>query len=159
MEDVLKCYVSGRHLPGDKRNGIIAFAVPEFGLLFRCQGAGTRTDLEIIAFLSFLKFAEHNVEIFKRRHLLIQTDYPLLAFMLSGHKQAGRGAETLLRQARKTAKSLRFEVALIDTAGNRAAGNACDIPSVPAGAKLDIKTFGAMTPPPKPNDLSDGLKL
>lgn len=159
MKDILKCYVSGRHLSGDERNGIIAFAVPEFGLLFRCQGAGTRADLEIIAFLSFLKFAEHNIDIFKRRYLMVHTDYPLLAFMLSGHSHAGKGAEALLKQAQKTAKSLRFEVVLIDSESNRAAGSIVDIPSLPAGTQLKIKTFGTLTPPNQSPEQADGLNL
>lgn len=141
MRDLLKCYVSGRHLPGEQKQGTISFAVPEYGILFRCLAEGTRADLEVIAFLSFLRFVEHNIEVFSKKELEIFTDFPILAFIMNQDIGSAQGFEAVRREAKKTAKKIRFEVILMDAQANRAAGSIGDIPEMPAGSTLKIKTF------------------
>jgi hypothetical protein len=141
MRDILKCYVSGRHLQGEDEEGIVSFAVPDYGILFRGLACGSRADLEIIAMFSFLRFAEHNLEIFQKRELQIHTDFPILAFIMSNDAEGGPGVAAVREEARKIAEKIRFEVALIDAAANRAAGSITDIPAMPIGSSLKIKTF------------------
>jgi hypothetical protein len=158
MSDILKCYVSGNHLPGDQKQGIVSFAVPDYGILFRCLAEGTRADLEIIAFLSFLRFAEHNIEIFKKKELQIYTDFPVLVFVMNNNSGSAGGIEAVRREAKKSAKILRFNVNLIDSKDNRAAGAAGDIPELPIGSDLKIKTFANLAinkPPENRPDASD----
>jgi hypothetical protein len=158
MMDTLKCFVSGRHLPGDSQHGVVSFAVPEYGILFRSLAKGGRADLEIIAFLSFLRFAEHNIEIFKRKQLNIFTDFPILAFIVNDESRSIPGVEAVRQEAAKKAKVLRFEVVLIDTESNRAAGSADDIPVMPIGSSLKIRTFASLAANKNITDQSDRLK-
>lgn len=149
MKDSLKCYISGRHLLGKSPKGIVSFAVPEYGVLFRCQAEGSRIDLEAIALMSFLRFADHNVEIFGNRRLQIYTDYPVLAFIMNHESGGGQGVEAVRKEARKFAEKIGFEIALIDSRGNRAAKAVTHIPEMPVGTDLKIKTFA----PPTASDL------
>lgn len=159
MRDILKCYVSGRHLSGQDRRGIVSFAVPDYGLLFRCLADGSRADLEVIALLSFLRFAEHNIEIFQKKELEIYTDFPILAYIMNADSIPGQGLETVRREAQMAAQKLHYKVVYIDSPSNRAAGSAGDIPAMPIGSTLKIKTFANLAVKNSKDNRSDGLNL
>ena len=133
--------MSGRSIPGQQNAGVVSFAVPELGLLFRCSATGSRTDLEFIAFLSFLRFAEHNQEIFKKRELHIFTDFPILMYLMNNGLSSGLEADAVLREARRAMKYVTYKVKWIEAHMNRAAGSVSDIPDMPADATIKIKTF------------------
>ncbi|MEZ5358732.1 MAG: hypothetical protein R3F48_07840 [Candidatus Zixiibacteriota bacterium] len=149
MKDIIKCYVSGRHTVDSEQDGTVSFAVPEYGVLFRCGAAGSKTDMEIIAFLTFLRFVEHNIEIFKPRKLHIYTDFPLLVYLMNKGALIP-GMDAVVREAEKYAKNVEFEVKFIDGKENRAAGSVVDIPAMPANSKVKIKTFANLDTIGKP---------
>jgi len=142
MRDILKCYTSGKKVPESPNEGTVSFAVPEFGILFRCQVSGSPADLEIIAFLSMLRFVEYNKEIFQKRHLNIYCDFPLLIYLMNGGVvEAATGLNAVREQAKKYTKGILFNVKWIDPKNNRASGSAADIPALPADSDLKIKAF------------------
>jgi hypothetical protein len=144
VKDVLKSYISGRHLPSEERLGIVSFTVPDYGILFRSLAEGARTDLEMIAMFSLLRFVSHNKDIFSGRELIICTDYQLLTYLID----AGRGADAKLGAFRKEAKRLAgdipFRVTAIAECENRATSPASDIPVLPPDADLKIKVFSSL---------------
>ena len=141
MKDTLKCYVSGIKPDNKSKTGIISFAVPEYGVMFRCEVEGTATDLQIVAFLTFLRFAEHNKDIFKKRELNIFTDFPILAYLMNEGNIQGKGLEAVKNQAEKYARGLHYKVKWISQKDNRASGSLQDIPTMPEGSSLKIKSF------------------
>jgi len=145
MKDILKCFVSGHHLNEKNGRGIVSFAVPEFGILFRCHADGARAELEIVAFLTFLRFAEHNLEIFKKRFLYIFSDFPLLVYLMNNGAAVPSGMEAVIGEAKKYARQISFQVKWIDPGENRAAGAVNDLPSLPANHTLKIKTFANLS--------------
>lgn len=154
MKNPLACYVSGRHLPGEQKRGLVSFAVPEWGILFRCLADGSRTDLEILAFMSFLRFAQHNHEIFAGRELRIFTDCQVLLFLMRDGADTP-GADKLRRRAAEIAPKIHFTVEMIDSDRNRAAASATTITSLPIGSQLKIKPFPGLAekePPARPAD-------
>lgn len=144
MKTTLKCYISGRPKAGDSRYGIVSFAVPDYGILFRSLAEGSRMDLEMIAFLSFLRFAVHNLDVFGSPELHIYTDHELLASMMKPVNPSAKPG-SLQREARKIAGKLRYKVLLVAPDANRAAGPVADIPDLPANATLEIKSFAGLT--------------
>ena len=159
MNNILKCYVSGRHLTGQEKSGIVSFAVPDYGLLFRCLAEGSRVELEVVALLSFLRFAEHNIEIFQKRELEIYTDFPVLAYIMNNDSVSGQELDAVRREAQKAARKLQFKVTFIDSPSNRAAGSAGDIPAMPIGSALKIKTFANLAVKKSKDNRSDGLNF
>jgi len=153
MKDILKCYISGKPIEGLDKKGIISFAVPEYGVLFRCGAAGNRADLEVIAFLTFLRFVEHNKNIFKPRQLHIFTDFPILVYLMT-NGVSGHGMDAVRRQALEYAKGVHFKVQWIDVSGNRAAGSIGQIPDMPTNTKLKIKSFPGLTAESQKQDQS-----
>ncbi|MCK5124982.1 MAG: hypothetical protein KAR42_01895 [candidate division Zixibacteria bacterium] len=144
MKDVIKCYVAGRYLPDDPKEGIVSFAVPEYGVLFRCSAQGNKADLEIIAFLTFLRFVEHNIDIFNSRILHIYTDFPLLVYLMNKDAIVP-GMDAVVREAEKYAKNIKYEVKFVHERENRATGSVNDIPPMPADSKIKIKTFANLS--------------
>ncbi len=154
MKDIIKCYVSGRHLSDDETKGIVCFAVPEYGLLFRCSASGTKSELEIISFLSFLRFAEHNRDIFSQKELHIFTDFPQLMYLVNNKAVAQGGMVTVLKQVEKFCKEFQIRVQWIDPGENRAAGSVNDIPAMPTNSNIKIKTLANFDlTPPSPGNL------
>lgn len=144
MKTVLKCYISGRPGAGESGRGIVSFAVPDYGILFRSLAEGSRMDLEMIAFLSFLRFAVHNQDVFGSPELHIYTDHETLASMMEPVNPSAKPG-SLQREAKKIAGKLRFRVLLIPPEANRAAGPVADIPDLPANTTLEIKSFAGLT--------------
>jgi hypothetical protein len=144
MKTVLKCYVSGRPNAGDSGRGVVSFAVPDYGILFRSLAEGSRMDLEMIALLSFLRFAVHNQDVFGSPELHICTDYDTLAAMMEPVNPSAKPG-SLQREARKIAGKLRYKVLLVASEANRAAGSVADIPDLPANTTLEIKSFAGLT--------------
>lgn len=130
----MKCYISGRPLAAGNKAGTISFAVPDYGILFRCRGEGTRTELEIIAFMSLLRFAEANIELFRGKELLIHTDFPFIVYLLNDglpSGSAGAMLEAVAAKARQHAKEFTFRVQWVDGRDNRAAAPIGGIPDLP----------------------------
>jgi hypothetical protein len=156
MQDVLKCYVSGRPLPNSPGQGVISFAVPDYGLLFRSLTAGNHPDLEIAALISFLRFAAFNREVFGDRRLRIYSDHPPLAEMLKGKPGAAHSAPA--REAAQYARQLHYTVEWIGRDLNRAAASVTTIPDLPTGARLPLKASVGVPAEPLLGDRRNGRK-
>ncbi len=141
----MKCFISGRHLPDEKKLGLVSFAIPDYGILFRSLAEGSRTDLEMIALFSLLRFASHNSEIFAKRELLVHTDYQLLAYLMDVNRVPEKNMRGLRREARRIADGLTFTVRAISDCKNRAAEPVADFPVLPENSGLKIKTFSSLT--------------
>lgn len=140
MNEVIKCYTSGRPFSADGGRGIISFAVPDYGILFRCRGEGTRTELEIIAFMSLLRFAEANKELFHKKELHIHTDFPLIVYLLNDPKTASGKLGAVATRARQYAREFIFQATWVDPRDNRAAAPILTIPDLPAESGQRLKS-------------------
>ena len=159
MKDILKCYVSGQVFSGNENQGIISFAVPEYGILFRCAISGKPADLQIISFLTFLRFTEHNKDLFKKRELHIFTDFPPLVYLMNEGSFPGQGMEAVRQQAQKYAKDIIHKVKWINHKDNRAAGSIVEIPDMPANSNLKIKSFAGIISKDSPPGRAGGPKI
>lgn len=139
MNDILRCYVSGRHLAGSAEQGTVSFTVPDYGILFRCQAAGARADLEMVAFLALLRFIEHNKVLFKNHRVRILTDFPLLVYLMQNEGPINEGLLAVREQAHQYGKEIDFAVEWIDEKHNRAGHSVADIPAMPAEVGLKVK--------------------
>jgi len=158
MREVVKCYVSGQPAPGKSQGGIVSFAVPEFGVLFRSVADGSRTDLEIVALFSLLRFAAQNAEIFSPRAVEIFSDYPPVVYLLNHEGPTGKEMGSIRAEAKKIAGSICFSVTLVAPEANRAAGSIRAIPDLPDGSNIRIKSFTGITVRKPDSGFSDLLK-
>ena len=68
---VMKCYFYGSNLLPDKlakNRGLISFAIPDYGVLFRSQYEGNRYECEYAAAIALIRFVQLNQEHFQGKH-------------------------------------------------------------------------------------------
>jgi hypothetical protein len=139
MNEVIKCYTSGRPLSDGNTIGTISFAIPDYGILFRCRGEGTRTELEIIAFMSLLRFAEANKELFHQKELHVHTDFPFIVYLLNGDVPAAGKMGAVAARARQYAREFMFQAVWVDPRDNRAAAPILAMPDLPVESGRRLK--------------------
>ena len=57
-----------------KFNGVLSFAIPDMGIVFRAQYKGTPEECEYASLLALLEFVELNPHLFEKRHIEIYGD-------------------------------------------------------------------------------------
>ena len=120
--------------------GLILFALPDYGVVFKCLAEGRLIDLEFGAFFALLKFAETSLAGEKIKHLKILSSNPEFVFAFTGrssHLIAGSARERLLKEH---AAKLKFDVAYIEPWLNQTRFSPAEFPSLPAGKEVKIIT-------------------
>ncbi len=82
----MRCYVWGSNNKSqrdDVGNGIISFAIPDFGIQFRARHPGTAAECEYVALLGLLNFANNNPKLFERHSLEVYTDAVSLVYQVN----------------------------------------------------------------------------
>jgi len=143
----LKCYIGSTtrsHLdPYLEQQGIshglVMFAAPEIGLMFRCRAEGERIDLEFGAFFSLLKFlktylvkdATHDLRVYSSNPEFVLSFRPN-----SRHLAKGTAREQLLQEF---LKEYRIEICYVEPRDNRCLVSPLDYPSLPDGYTSVLK--------------------
>jgi hypothetical protein len=82
----MRCYIWGtnnRIQRDDVGNGIVCFAIPDFGIQFRSRHPGTAAECEYVALLGLLNFANNNPKLFERHTLEVYTDAVALVYQVN----------------------------------------------------------------------------
>lgn len=127
----LKCYFSVRvseQDKGKKQNGLICFALPEIGVLFKTRIVGSFFELEYISLLSLLRFIELNQKAFENLKLSILCSSPLLVYQMNENS----GCQSEIRPLRSLVlafkRKLNFTLSWIPEGENRALNGMMDLP-------------------------------
>jgi len=143
----LRCYIASTLLtnldPFLERegfcHGLVMFAVPEIGLMFRCRAEGERIDLEFGAFFSLLKFLKTYLVKDAARELYVCSSNPefVLSFRpISRHLAKGTTREVLLRDY---LRDYLIQVGFVESQNNRCLTSPVEYPSLPEGFKTILK--------------------
>ncbi len=119
--------------------GMIAFSVPDFGVLFRCRAEGRLIDLEFGALFSLLKFIKVRLTDAGIESIKILSSNPEFFFSFTinpHHLDPGSERAKLLGGYSKQFKIL---VGLVESTKNKALISAADYPSLPSSAVLNLK--------------------
>ena len=141
--------------------GIIAFAVPDIGFVFRSAHKGTALECEGYALLTLCQFVEGNTGLFKGQKLeflgdstaaVYQVSQPGISARAAGQSRQGLPADgypaRLLERLRAFKKKLGFSIRWVPVSENRAAEQAALHPTVknpPLSEKLNtsfLEAFG-----------------
>jgi len=141
----LKCFIghcrSGRR-EGDKHEiagDLLLFAIPHFGVIFRCRAEGDDIDLEFGAFFSLLQFLRDNLKSEKIKSVVVESSEPQFIFAFTGrsrHLQTGDARHQLLTEF---SRQVSIQVAYVRPNENPALGSAADIPSLPPEKKVQVE--------------------
>lgn len=120
-------------------HGLVMFAAPDIGLMFRCRAEGEPIDLEFGAFFSLLKFLKTYLVKDVARELFVHSSNSefVLSFRPSSrHLAAGTTREVLLREY---LHDYRIQVGYVEPHNNRCLISPVEYPSLPEGLKTVLK--------------------
>ncbi len=120
-------------------HGLIIFAVPDLGLLFRCRAEGELIDLEFGAFFSALRFLKTYLlqDKFDRLHVLSSNPEFVFSFTKeSKHLAKGSTRQKLLKEY---STHMKLEISYIDSRHNRCLWSPGEFPSLPEGTPSILK--------------------
>ncbi|UCE25841.1 MAG: hypothetical protein JSU74_07305 [Candidatus Zixiibacteriota bacterium] len=142
----MKCYIAAfanRRLdPFLESNGfsrgMVCFAIPAFGIMFRCRTEGNMIDLEFSALFSLLEFVKSKLKAEKVGAVQIYSSNPQLVFSFaenSPQMKKGTARRTLLNQY---AKAFQIAVGYVKPSENRALVSPAEYPSLPSDRTIDL---------------------
>ena len=138
-----KCYITSYENPtldpflmaNGFGKGIIMFAVPSQGILFRCRVTGTGINLEFAALFALLRFLESSVGDRRPASIRVFSSNPEFIFSFSGkgrHLSPGSSRE---KQLRKFSELMKIAVGYVELADNYCLTSTADYPSLPDNAR------------------------
>ncbi|HEX7401747.1 MAG TPA: hypothetical protein VF369_06190 [candidate division Zixibacteria bacterium] len=127
----MKCYFSAKTPEKDKlkkQNGLICFAIPGVGVVYKTRSFGSQYELEYISFLSLLRFIEVNQKAFENQKINIMCSSPLLVYQMNENS----GCLSEVRQYRHLAlvykRRLNFSLSWVPETENRAQNGMMNLP-------------------------------
>jgi len=145
---IIDCYIGAISQPLQEvylevngfSRGMILFAIPSYGVLFKCRAGGDLLDLEFGAFFALLRFVKTSLAKERIRTIRVHSSNPRFVFTL-----ANRGPLIAVRPGRRKMfedylSKFDIEVCLIPRCKNQAQMSPNDLPSIPR----------EQTPPLKP---------
>ena len=120
-------------------HGMVTFAIPSLGILFRCRASGTRLDLEFGCFFSLLKFLKTSLKDEKITSIQVLSSDAEFVFAFTGnsrHLAPGSERDRLLREY---AKGLKIAVGYVEPYRNKTRVSPDDYPSIPADRQASLR--------------------
>ncbi|MBD3168558.1 MAG: hypothetical protein GF307_03675 [candidate division Zixibacteria bacterium] len=80
----MKCYFYGNRFTYGRNDGLVSFAIPDYGIIFRTIWDAGKTECEYLGLLTLLRFLELNAEKFKDEKIEIFSDSSVVVSQLRG---------------------------------------------------------------------------
>ncbi len=131
VQPTIKCFVSAKTLQPDKekkQNGLVCFAIPDLGVLFKASHFGSRYELEYVSLLALLRFIELNHKAFAGQKINVLCSSSLLVYQMSEDTPCQKELERHRNLALAYKKKLNFTLSWIPESENRAQKGIFDLP-------------------------------
>ena len=131
VQPKITCFISAQTLLSNKekrQNGLIGFAVPDLGILFKERYFGTHYELEYISLLALLRFIEKNYKAFEGQKLNVLCSSPLLVYQMTENTLCQKELERHRNLALAYKKKLKFSLSWVPESQNRAQNGMIDFP-------------------------------
>lgn len=154
-DNPLRCFISSfRNRQLDPRladqglsRGMLVFAVPDLGILFRCRAEGEPIDLEFGAFFALLKFLsdkQSQLGIGKLKTIQVLSSNPEFVMAFTGNSRHLEEGSARMRLLKEHTRQMRIAVGLVEARKNQALVPAADYPSLPKDRGVE---FGPSSEP------------
>jgi hypothetical protein len=130
-EPRVKCFIAAKTNHRDRtirQNGLVSFAIPDLGILFRTCRFGSHYELEYISLLSLLHFIELNQATFKNQKMDIFSTSSLLVYQVDQNAFCQKELEKYKRLAVAYKNTLKFSLSWVPESENRAEKGMLDLP-------------------------------
>ena len=144
----LKCYISAYQIPRldpfledhDFCKGMVLFAVPDFGILFRCRADGKTIDMEFAALFSLFRFITADLKDEKVRDIQVFSSNPEFVFAFTGNSQHLDMNSERGKMLTEYRKQLKITIGYLEPLHNKALAPAIDYPSIPKSSRVRVKS-------------------
>lgn len=113
--------------------GLLLFAIPDMGIMFRCRADGSAKALEYGALLALLHFIKSDLSEEKIERLLVLSSNPDIVFGLGREEDSADQTSSFQSLYAELSGKYKLTVAYIDPLRNHAFCPAADFPSLPKG--------------------------
>ncbi len=118
--------------------GVLLFAIPDLGILFRCRASGKMIDLEFGAMFALLKFIQDKLPSVGIKKLEILSSNPEFVFAFTGKSRHLKPGTKRMKKLREYCTSFQIQAGFVDPRKNQAMVRAIDYPSMPRGQAVPI---------------------
>jgi len=112
--------------------GMVCFAIPAYGILFRCRSQGRVVDLEFGAIFSLLEFIKTKLQGEKIKSVQVYSSNPELVFAFTENSPQMRKGSARRLLLNEYARLMKIAVGYVKPADNRALISPAEYPSLPA---------------------------
>jgi hypothetical protein len=119
-------------------HGVLLFAIPDLGVLFRCRASGEMIDLEFGAMFALLKFIKDKLKSVGIKEVEILSSNPEFVFSFTGKSRHLDPKSKRMKMLREYSASFKLQVGFIEPHKNKALVRAIDYPSLPKGQTIPI---------------------
>jgi len=139
--------------------GIMMFAVPELGILFRCRASGQPVDLEFGALFALLKFIQSKLSEQRIDNLQIFSSNPEFVFAFTGNSRHLTPKSERMKLLIEFNRRFRMAVSFVDAVKNQALVSAVDYPSLPETRTVELRPDDDERSRPRFQPVQKGIKL
>ncbi len=119
--------------------GMILFAIPSYGVLFRCRADGDLLDLEFGAFFALLRFIKTSLSKEQIKNVRVMSSNPEFVFAMVNRGPALENRPKREEMLRKYSNHFEIQAALIPAHKNQAGLSPSDFCSIPEHLPSPIK--------------------
>ncbi|MFQ5868961.1 MAG: hypothetical protein ACE5JC_03555 [Candidatus Zixiibacteriota bacterium] len=143
----MKCYFhgSGSKDSSEQESGLVSFAIPDVGVLFRSTWRGNLYQCQYVSLLFLLKFIEVNPDVFSQVELQLYGDCPLIIQQINGQAYTPKSLEAYRDLSRLYVKKLHFSLRWIPEQQNRATSKGVDMPPNPSLKGLNFEELSTLS--------------
>ncbi len=144
---VVKCYISSfnnSEIDPYLKNlgfttGMVGFAIPDYGILFRCRANGELLDLEFGSFFALLGFINSKLKDQDIKAVQVMSSNPHFVFSFSGNKDIINKNKERKKLLDKYSKKQSIAIAYIKPIDNPALFSPSDYASLPVHYDISLK--------------------
>ena len=144
---VIKCYISSfinSQIDPYLMNlgfttGMVGFAIPDYGILFKCRANGELLDLEFGSFFALLGFINTKLKDQDIKAVQVISSNPHFVFSFSGNKDIINKNKERRKLLDSYRKKLSIAIAYIKPIENKALLSPLDYASLPVHYKISLK--------------------
>lgn len=118
--------------------GVIVFAIPDFGILFRCRALGNVIDLEFAAYFALLRFIKTRLADQDIKAVQVFSSNPEFVFAFTPKSPHLADNEKRRRLLREYGRTFTLAVSYVRPVDNKALLSPGDFPSLPEGVNIDL---------------------
>ena len=143
---IIKCFIASYLHPDQDpvlkehgiSNGLISFAIPNFGVVFRCLGEGDILTMEFSLFFSLLEFIQTKLKDENIKSIQVLSSNPHFVFSFSKYSEALKDGTAYRQLLDKYMKKMSIQIAYVKPQRNQALSSIVDFPSMPTNKKVEL---------------------